>query len=380
MKNLILLSLLISSAALAQTTKRGFDTTFYGFIKASSTYAGESVGSYNNINLSAPTHAVAQTRTQDRSSRMSFQTQQSRMGVDLKKESVSGKIEFDFIDFNKSTPTTQMNPRVRIASITKQLSGHQKIVAGQDWDLFSPVTSYTFDFVGLYFMAGNTGFMRQQLQYLEDHETYEWGAALGLAGNNPGTSDSDLETTKTPTLSSRYGWKLSQGRLGVSAIYSQLQFSSSSRRRHEAYGFNLYYEQNFAKWQFKSEGYFGQNMANLGLLSIGKGTANADRQEWGGTLTGTYALQEDLKVFGGIGGAYLMNTEELSDFNLKTTGVIDNPGVIYNLVTRIGVEKKLSEDLLWVSEVSRMQTKSQVSGRSQVNIVPTVETGLQLIF
>jgi hypothetical protein len=97
---------------------------------------------------------------------MSFQTQQSRTGVNLKKdEHLSAKQEFDSIDFNKSSPTTQMNPRVRIA-------------------------------------------------------------AVGMAGNNPGTIDSDLERGKSPTYSARASYALPAGRVGASAIYSRLKYVS----------------------------------------------------------------------------------------------------------------------------------------------------------
>ena len=62
MKNTIpfflILSLLTFSSVSAETLN-GFAPTFYGFIKASSIYSTEALASYNNVNLSAPTHAVA---------------------------------------------------------------------------------------------------------------------------------------------------------------------------------------------------------------------------------------------------------------------------------------------------------------------------------
>lgn len=246
------------------TTLNGFDATLYGFVKASSIYATEGLASYNNINLSAPTHAVAQLRSIDKSSRMSFQTQQSRVGVNLKKgDQVSSKLEFDFIDFNKSSPTTQMVPRVRIASVTYAWDNN-KVIIGQDWDLFSPVTAYTFDIVGLYFLAGNSGFMRQQAQILNTQGDWEFGAALGMAGNNPGVVDADLEIAKSPTYAVRASRKVPGGRVGLSGIYSRLTYESSNGRTHDAYGANAFYEQVMSRLNLKSEAYYGQNLANLG--------------------------------------------------------------------------------------------------------------------
>ncbi len=70
-------------------------------------------------------------------------------------------------------------------------------------DRCSPTTAYTYDIVGLYFLAGNTGFMRQQAQYLKTVGTWEFAVALGMAGNNPGVTDNDLELGKSPYLFSK---------------------------------------------------------------------------------------------------------------------------------------------------------------------------------
>ena len=192
MKKYLLVVLLLFISGASASTQKGFEAEAYGFIKASSIYSSEALASYNNINLSAPTHAVAQTKAAEKVSRLSFQTQQSRVGFNLKKgDRLSAKLEFDFIDFAKSSPTTQMNPRVRIAAVT-YVWENQKVIIGQDWDLFSPVTSFTFDYVGLYFMAGNTGFMRQQLQYLNTQGNWEFGTAIGMAGNNFFNTDTFL--------------------------------------------------------------------------------------------------------------------------------------------------------------------------------------------
>lgn len=244
MKKYVLLCALASAPGLTATLN-GFDLTAYGFLKASAMYATEGLASYNNINLSAPTHAAPQisSRPQDKRSRLSSQTQQSRIGAVLKKgDNLSSKFEFDFIDFSKSSPTTQMVPRVRIASVTYTWDA-QKVVIGQDWDLFSPVGSYTFDYVGLYFLAGNTGFMRQQVQYLRTAGDWELGGALGMAGNNPGVIDSNLETAKSPSYALRVSHKVGEkGRVGLSGIYARLKFQQPSENNstHDSYGANAF--------------------------------------------------------------------------------------------------------------------------------------------
>jgi hypothetical protein len=367
----------------------GFDLTAYGFIKASAMYSTQGLASYNNINLSAPTNAAARIggRPQEKSSRMSFQTQQSRIGTTLKKgENLSARIEMDFIDFNKSSPTTQMNPRVRIASVTYAWDNH-KVIVGQDWDLFSPVTSYTVDYVGLYFLAGNTGFMRQQAQYLNTQGQWEFGGALGMAGNNPGTADSDLEISKSPTYALRASRLLEKGRVGVSAIYGRLNYETQATgpgagTSHDAYAGNAFYEQVFQKFEVKTEAYYGQNLANLGSLSIGKGTSTSDVKEYGATLTGVLKVIDRHNFFGGVGFARIDNRSQMSPYALNPTTVgITAPGVRSNFLKRVGHDFRVTEDLSWLTEVSHYDTTSKISdNRYQRNGVWGLETGVQMRF
>lgn len=382
MKIHLLIAAAIFTFSAQATTLNGFDATMYGFVKASSMYSDHALGSFNNINFSAPTHAVARTNKQDKTSRMSFQTQQSRVGVNLKKgNNLTSKLEFDFIDFNKSSPTTQMNPRVRIASVTYEW-GNNKVIIGQDWDLFSPVTSFTFDYVGLYFLAGNTGFLRQQAQYLKDLGKWELGAALGMAGNNPGTIDGDLELSKSPSYAGRATYKINEkSRIGLSGIYSQIKYQSNSTT-HESYAGNAFYEQNFGVLTVKSELYYGQNLANLGALSIGKGTSDKNVKEYGGTLTAHYQVFEKNFIFGGVGMARIDNKSELPSFaHTPTTSPITNPGIRENILTRVGWEYRITDDFSWLSEVGRFQTVSKLSdNKYQHNISTSLETGIQLRF
>ncbi len=375
----------LTSLSAHATSVNGFDLGVYGFIKSSATYADKALGSYNNINMSAPTHAVAQTRSQDRDSRFGFQTQQTRIGTTFTKDKLSGKLEFDFIDFNKSSPTTQMNPRLRIAAVTYAWGDNNKFIIGQDWDLFSPVTSFTFDYVGLYFLAGNTGFMRQQAQYLKTLGSWEIGAALGMAGNNPGVTDSDLELGKSPTYSARVSKAIENGRTGVSVIYSTLHYATSNGSKRDAYGYNAFYEQRIGQFNLKSEAYYGQNLANLGTLSIGKGTNTSNANEYGGMLSGQYLMNETQTIFAGAGLAKIDNKGQLSPFALTSgtasTQTISSPGIARNFLSRVGYEHKITPDLSWLSEISRYETSSKISSTEyDLQIAYGIESGIQLRF
>jgi hypothetical protein len=396
MKKLLpLLALSVPFAAQA-TTLNGFDATAYGFVKASAMYSTQGLASYNNINMSAPTNAAGRLpgRPQDKYSRFGTQTQQSRLGFNLKKgDNLSAKLEFDFIDFNKSSPTTQMVPRVRIAAVTYAWD-NQKIVIGQDWDLFSPTGSYTFDYVGLFFGAGNTGFMRQQAQYITTHGDLELGAALGMAGNNPTAADTNLETAKSPSYSARASYKISpKGRVGVSAIYARLKFEQPGDNPtkfhdhstiHDSYGTNAFYENVWDKFEIKSEAYYGQNMNNIGTLAIGKGTSSSNVKEYGAHLTGYYRLIDRHAIFGGVGTARVDNRTSVTPLAVSTNnnlGVITQPGIRANFLSRVGWEFKVTEDFSWLAEVSRYETSSRISiNQNQTNVAYGLETGIQLRF
>ena len=380
MKKLLLpLSLTLLGSAHAATQK-GFDAEFYGFVKASAMYSSEAVGSFNNINMSAPTHAVAQTTSADKTSRMGFQTAMSRAGVNLKKdEHLSAKLEFDFIDFSKSSPTTQMNPRVRIAAITYAVDNH-KFIIGQDWDLFSPVNAFTFDYVGMYFQAGNVGFMRQQAQYLNTQGKWEFGGAVGMAGNNPGITDSDLELGKAPTYSGRVSYALSSGRMGLSGIYGRLKYAANDSH-HESYGLNAFLENTFGETSVKTEAYYGQNLNNIGSLGIGKGNAANDVKEYGAHLSASYKVTATNVPFAGVGLARIDNTKSLPSFSHPVGAVISAPGISSNFLSRVGWEYKVTEDFSWISEVSRYETTSKLTAtNNQTNIAYGLESGVQLRF
>lgn len=373
----------MTTAASADTIK-GFDMSLYGWIKASAMYSSGAIASFNNINVVAPTHAVAQTRTQDKTSRLATQTQQSRVGTFLKKDMISAQFELDFVDFNKSTPTTQMNPRLRIAAVTYSWD-NQKVVIGQDWDLFSPVNAFTFNYVGNYFLAGNLGFMRQQFQYLRTVADYELAGAVGLATSNPTLGDSDLELSKSPSYALRITRKLNKGRIGLSGIYAHLEYLVGEQTSHDSYAGNIFYEQDFSRFSIKSEAYYGQNTANIGLLGLGKGTSTSDVKEFGGHLTGAYKLNEKNSVYGGLGIAIADNKSEITPFapqgdTLKTSA-ITSPGVGQNLVVRVGYDYKITDDFSFITELSRYETESKLTDDNyKTKVVAALETGIQLRF
>lgn len=384
-KNSVLLFILFSvSTVVSAATVNGFETSLYGFVRASSSYSSSALASFNNINMVAPTHAVAHTRSTDSTSRFGFQTQQSRVGTFIKKQELSAQLEFDFVDFSKSSPTTQMVPRVRIATAS-YVWENKKIVIGQDWDLFSPLNSYTYNYVGNYFLAGNSGFMRQQFQYLVTLEKYEFGAAIGMANSNPTLTDGDVELGKSPSYAARITRNLEGGKFGLSLIYARLKYQTGEKKNHDSYGSNLFFEKVWGAFGLKTELYHGMNLANIGLLTIGKGTSDHDVKEYGGHLTGAYKIRQNLSIFGGGGIVKAENNSEVQPFapqgDALKTSVITSSGINYNFVTRIGFDYKITEDFSFLAEVSRFQTDTKLSdNKYKTEIAGALDAGITLKF
>lgn len=390
LKKTVALLALATTAAYAQELK----VTPYGFIKASVMAADHALASYNNINLSAPTLAVARTRTVDNNSRTSFQVAQSRFGAVIQKsERVSGRFEFDIIDFSKSSPTVQMVPRVRRAVVTYKGEGFTLDI-GQDWDLFSPTNPYTYDIVGLYFNAGNAGFQRQQIQYHRNLTDWQLSAAVGMAGNNPGATDGDLEIANSPTYSIRAKHTTGGWIYGYSGIYARLNYATTSNGAtsatptdawSEAYGNNLFFERDISGgFGVKAELFQGQNLANLGTLTLARGTsgpgATSNVREWGGYVSAQANVAEGHRLFGGLGLDRIDNKGSVVAANINsTTGAVTNnaTGARNNFLARVGYDYTIEKDFNWIVEVSRYETGSKLAATSyHTNVAHSLETGI----
>jgi hypothetical protein len=369
----------MAGALIAAPPKKN-DISLDGFIKAATIFSDAPMASYRNINLTAPTHALPHSVIREQGSRLSFQTQQTRFGIGIAKAPTTGRLEFDFVDFSKASPTTQMVPRVRVASITHHWD-HNTVIVGQDWDFFSPVTGMSFNHIGNYFLAGNTGFMRPQLILMRLQNNLEVGGAVGLVAANPGQVDTNIERGKSPSYSFSLGHRRNDFRLGLSLIYATLSFYEDVQLRRDAYGQNLYFEKKFTRGELRAEVYYGQNLANLGTLSLGWGDNEIQVREFGGFISGLFSLSDKHSLLGGIGMARIDNRTSLRPFSVSSNELIDDLGIWENLVMRIAHKFLINEHISWYTEVTRFNTVIKMNQLAYKRIhAHTFETGLQLRF
>lgn len=376
----------------------------YGILNTRVVASSGGVESYGQPNASAPTSAANSVigNAQDRR-RLSFQAAQTRIGFKINEsDNLSGQLEFDFVDFKKATPTVASTPRVRLAKVQYKMGGGHALVMGQDWDVHAPVNPHGINLVGALFLAGNTGFIRQQVKYLYSADRFEFVAGVGIAGANIGSKDGPLELDSTPSVAAQGVYKFTAGRIGLSAIGAQLPFAlgTPQERKALAYGTSIFSELNpTASTNIRVEVNYGQNTANLGLVTLASGNAANDNQELGGFISARQAItprhaayvqlatmrvlsaQHVLPSYAYPAAADAATLPAFSAAAPNGTGF----GMLYNSVARLGYEFKPGKSLSLIAEGFYYQSRHKLqdidmSRASATTRAIGVETGMLLSF
>lgn len=346
----------------------------YGTLKASVDAASAAVESYSQQNAVAITAAGNPALADGAGSgRLSFQSQQSRFGLLVGEGGpVRGQLELDFIDFTKAGPTTASLPRLRIAKIEWAANDAITLAAGQDWDLAQPVNPHGSNLVGSLFLAGNAGFMRQQVKLAWKRGAFELAGAAGQQGNNNTARDAAVELAFTPTLAVRgqYSFgKDGKDRIGASAIGTSLLYKPGTADEARTFAGAAGVFGDLALTPsvgLRFEGYAAQNGANLGLLTISQGRAKGagavvNVRETGGFVSLKASVHGPFSVYAQAGGARVLNDDEvvpsyayaasattpaIGSGALASTG----PGIKWNVASRLGVEFKPAKALAFTLE------------------------------
>lgn len=354
-----LTTFLMPNVASADDSKLKFG--LYGFLLPTWTLSSAGVESFSQQNGGAYTAAANPVlqRSPDQA-RSTFQVAQSRFGFTLEPvKSARGRMEFDFIDFSKASPTTAALIRVRRAVIEADIDDSTMFRFGQDWDLGSPTNPITFNPIGNYFQAGNIGFMRIQAEVIHKSGDFEHALALGLPGSNNNSVDSTLELTVAPTVALRETYKPSaNSQTGVSVLASTMRRDTGSSNRIFAGYANAFYEGKTETCELRAEAYVGQNTFNLGSLGLGFGTIGAESvKEAGGYISGRHHLSEKTAIFGGVGAAFVLNPNEMVASYSGTALTNTGPGIERNYTARIGGQWNPIQSLSVFMELAGLATR-----------------------
>ncbi|HEY0881539.1 MAG TPA: hypothetical protein VGD87_08410 [Archangium sp.] len=348
----------------------------YAVVKPTVIASGSAVESYSQPNGSAITAAgnpVLANLPDD--GRLTFQVAQSRAGLWLNEKGViRARLEVDFIDFTKATPTVASLPRIRLAYAEWAPADLFTLSAGQDWDLHAPVNPHGGNMVGGRFLSGNSGFMRQQVKALFKVNEFELAAAVGMQGANAGAKDAALELAGVPTFAVRGAWTPGKaGRVGVSGLVTSLRLApgAATERRAMAGGVSAFGDLTLGTTNVRFELNLGRNMSNIGLLTLGFGNAAVDVDEWGGFLSVRHGFTAMHFVYASAGLQRVLTPRNvrpsygyasmpadgsapaMSSAALTGTG----PGILHNAGANLGYELRISKNLSFMLEGFFLQTE-----------------------
>ena len=377
---------------------------FYGTLNARvvvSSHAVESFSQPNAVAITAAGNPVF-SNAPDRA-RFTFQVAQSRVGFWLnEKGRVRAQVELDFVDFTKATPTVASLPRLRIGRVDYAFRPGHTFSVGQDWDLHMPLNPHGINMVGGLFQSGNGGFMRQQVRYLYASPSLELGAALGFPAPDVLAKDASFELGLTPTVAVRGAYKFGKSRVGASALATRLPFivGVAEERFRTSLSVALFSElAPSAETNVRVELNAGQNTANLGMLTLAQGRADANVREAGGFVSVRQVLSGPHAVHALAGYQTVLTPDRVvpsygyaatspggeppafSTATLSGTG----PGLLHNGTVRLGYELRPMTKLAFILEGFLVRSHFRLQevdvGRAEaVRTTMGVETGALLSF
>ncbi len=384
MRDKILLGTALSALTLSPVHAE-LDFDVYGILKTSIISASQQITSFGNNTFSAPTHAAAvdttnaATERYSKERRTSFQSQQTRFGAIIKSgNKVSGRFEFDLIDFSQSTHAAGLQTRLRLAYIDYKFSDKFSLTAGQKWLSFMGVVPYMNNLVQANFYSGNTGFIGQEAAFKYSLETIDLYAAIMAKGKNTTNSQTQTELGALPGISLRADYKFTNGLVGVAAIAAKMEtdaLAANTTNNYEngsAFAYKIFTKINLGGLDFRAEAFQGQNTENLALLGFGgsayQAATNTNVKTWGGFSSVAYKLNPTHTIYTGVG--YVANKDAAAR----------NLTLASNKMARIGYEYHMGDGMKFFFEDSQYSTKYVVSNSYKSYDANTAEVGLMWAF
>lgn len=344
-----------------------YTPTFYGFIKASALVSDQAVESNGRPNMMAYS-AAGNPAISPHHSRadQSFQAQQSRFGMKVQSnDNIFGILEFDFVDFSKSSPTVASNLRLRRAVVNFK-NDDWTFNVGQDWDLISPLAPYTYNVVGHYFGSGDIGFMRIQAQALKQDGAWEHAAALGFPAYNNTYAVSNPEYSMLPTLALRETYSWDKSAIGISGLVGHIE-DQTTEKTITPYVVTVFFKKDWESTNLAAEAYYGHNLENLNLSGLGYSKDLLDLEEYGGFFTLRHKMNDSYGLYGGMGYSRVSNRSNIAPSytktgpNARTLNLLNGPstgyGIAQNGTARLGYEYYWSSKLNLFAETAFLYTE-----------------------
>jgi hypothetical protein len=256
------------------------DIQLYGYIKADAAWDSSQVTTGN--------YEAYADRNGRGSSEFNMTANQTRFGLkingpeygDMK---TSGLVEVDF--YGTDAPENKAKLRMRHAYMTLDWPKDRfSIIAGQTWDVISPLVPDTLNFLVLW-DAGNIGHRHPQIRLTKDIQLNQ-DVDMRLEGAISRTIGVSEELTSAgsdagfPTMQGRVGFTFpwlgyKPTTIGFSGHWGREKYSSSSTvattKKFNSWSFNLDMVQPITElWSVKGEAFCGENLDNY-FGGIGQG-------------------------------------------------------------------------------------------------------------
>lgn len=160
---LMALLIIINGAAIAGD-KPSFDLKWYGYFKLDGAY-DRNMTSHGNFVMWVPTPAYEGNDQQFNMTANETRFGFNATGVNYNNIKVSGKLEFDLYASITGAVIAENKAMLQLRHAYFSVeSGHYKLLAGQTWDLISPLNPSTLNYSVLW-GCGNIGYRRPQVSF-----------------------------------------------------------------------------------------------------------------------------------------------------------------------------------------------------------------------
>lgn len=362
---LIFTLLLLTNYAVAATID--WDIEF----KPSYIISDRELNSHYFNNSTAPTGASRNGSDIDEDLRSSFQMMQSNFGVRVTNNKIKIVSRFDFVDFEKASPTFQLSPR-----LIELYAEYENLKVGLQYDLFSPLRPKTFNTVGGNFYAGDLGYYRNQVVYSRGRSSYSIGQQKP---NIEASEDTDGEVETNFLLQYQYDIDNEGRRYGLSLSYIYFEQYSDADKVSDSKGISVYYKTTSgSNHLLKTELYVGSNLANAGYFALSDPSTNKDLNEIGGFVEYEYIASEKNSFVFGYSKAEV-DRRRIQRVHIEVINEVISKGIVSNEKTYISNWHKINKDFLLVSEFTYYNTHINYAD-FDVDVQPAIVFQIGAIF
>lgn len=185
--------------------KSKFPVELYGFVDAQFNVGTARTQMYGGLNSEAVQSRVINKTAANggRHTWFGANPQNSRLGLNWKgskvsdKLSIGGLFEIDFVNvLNNTSYGTSPIPRIRHLYLDLASTDNWSIIAGQTWDIYSPLNTGSISLGGNLWFQGNMGFRRPQVRFTYNYVIDETNKIkFAVSANHPQNTDDLVSTT-----------------------------------------------------------------------------------------------------------------------------------------------------------------------------------------